>query len=325
MRSEGCTSDPKSARALRKTIFARMTWRVRRSVDSFPCSATNSHRWVHSLLPQMIIWACLLVVLWGHGSVVGAQILFQEEFEDGNLASRGWYDIVRWGTEFFISTAERRSQNASLEVRYQSGSTGPYMRHQFPGQDRVYSRYYRKWASNWLWPGSFGPHDTYLFGMYGQQYFAPTTTYLTIYTDSIYAGPPDWQFGTVGLQTKAELQGRGTQSPSSLMPPPPRFELNRWYCIETLATMNTPGNSDGRLQLWLDGVAIFDLTGVLLRDSNNASLQFDTFMFGPYFHDGTSQIQSTWIDALVIATERVGCLESSDTMAPAAPTNVRIN
>lgn len=249
-----------------------------------------------------------------------AQILIQEDFEDGNLASRGWYDVVQWGTEQFISTTESVSGNASLEVRYQAGSTGPWMRHQFPAQDRIYSRYYRKWASNWVWPTGSGPHDTYLFAMYGQPYFAPTDTYLTVYTDSLYGGAPAWQFGTVGLATRRILQGESYRSFTALSPPPPRFQLDRWYCIETLATMNAPGQADGRVQLWLDGVMLFDVTGLVLRDAANPNLQFDVFMFGPYFHDGTPQVQSTWMDALVVATDRVGCL--GDAVAPSPPTNL---
>ncbi len=271
----------------------------------------------------MLVWALLAVVLPGGVPVAGAQILFQEDFEDGNLSSRGWYDIVSWGREFFISTTEGRSGGASLEVRYQLGSTGPWMRHQFPGQDRIYTRYYRKWAPNWRWPVSFGPHDTYIFAMYGQPWFAPTQTYLTIYTDAIYTGAPGWQFGTVGLGTKAYFQGLPSSQLTSLQPPPPRFQLGRWHCIETMATMNTPGNADGRLQLWLDGVPIFDVTGLVLRDTNNPSLQFDLFMFGPYFHDGTPQVQSTWLDALVVATHRVGCL--TETVPPAPPSGLVVS
>ncbi len=252
--------------------------------------------------------------------IARAETLFQEEFEDGNLSSRGWYDIVSWGREFFISTTERRSGGASLEVRYQLGSTGPWMRHQFPGQDRIYTRYYRKWAPNWIWPTISGPHDTYLFGMYGQPYFPPTETYVTVYTESIYQGPPGWQFGTVGLGTRRYLQGESYRYPSALAPPPPRFELNRWYCIETLATMNAPGSADGRLQLWLDGVPIFDVTGLVLRDTNNPTLRFDLFLFGPYYHGGSPQVQSTWIDALVVATDRVGCL--TETLPPLAPSTL---
>ena len=75
-----------------------------------------------------------------------------------------------------------------------------------------------------------------------------------------------------------------------------------------MATMNTPGQPDGTLQLWLDGGEVFNVPNLVLRDTNNAGLKFDVFMFGPYFHFGTPQAQSTWIDALVVAKERIGCL-----------------
>ena len=267
----------------------------------------------------------LCVLLFLVSPAVVAQVLVEEDFEDGDLASRGWYDIAGWGTELFIDSSEQASGNSSLEVRYQLGSTGPWMRHQFAGQDRIYTRYYRKWVPNWIWTTTSGPHDTYLFAMYGQQYFPPTETYATVYTDSLYQGAPDWQFGTIGLLTRRILQGESYRSRTALDPPPPPFELGRWYCIETLATMNTPGSSDGQLQVWLDGTLIFDVTGVLLRNSpDHDALQFDQFMFGPYFHGGTPQVQSTWIDALVIATDRVGCLGAPGGEPPAPPANLRV-
>jgi len=249
------------------------------------------------------------------GGVAGAEILVAEDFEDADLPARGWYDIWSWGQELLLDSTTSVTGATSLQVRYQQGSTGPSMRHRFAGQGTIYTRYYRKWAPNWVWPTGSGPHDTYVFAMYGQQYFPPTQTYATVYTDSIYQGAPDWQFGTIGLLTRRYLQGESYVSRTALDPPPPRFELDRWYCIETLATMNTPGFADGVLRVWLDGVPIFDLTNVVLRDAANSNLQFDQFMFGPYFHGGTPQTQSTWIDALVIATDRVGCAGS----APSGP------
>lgn len=237
-----------------------------------------------------------------------ARILFQEDFEDGTLTARGWYDVAHWGEQLFISSAHARSGTASLEVRYPPGTTGPWLRHQFPGQDRVYTRYYRKWPASWTWPSEVGPHDSYLFATYNQQWFTPTSTYLTVYTEAGYAGAPQGQKGTIGVDIARVLQSESDRALTSLSPPPPPFQLDRWYCVETLATMNTPGQADGRIQLWLDGQPIFDVTGLLLRGPNHANLKFDSFMFGPYFHFGTPQLQSTWLDALVVATDRIGCL-----------------
>jgi hypothetical protein len=239
---------------------------------------------------------------------IDRSILFREDFEDDRLQDRGWYDIAHWGDQLVISSAQARSGRSSLEVRYPSGSTGPWLRRQFQPHDRIYTRYYRKWPSHWVWAPEAGPHDTYLFAMRGQQWFTPTSTYLTVYTESGYAGAPRGQKGTIGLDIARVLQSEGDRALTSLVPPPPPFELDRWHCIETLATMNTAGRKDGRVQLWLDGRLVFDAGGLLLRDEAHAPLKFDAFMFGPYFHSGTPQAQSTWIDALVVATTRVRCL-----------------
>lgn len=237
-----------------------------------------------------------------------SRVLVEEGFEDDRLPSRGWYDISHWGEQLFISTGQLFAGRASLEVRYPPGETGPWLRRRFPGQDRTYIRYYRKWAANWVWPPEVGPHDTYVFAMYDQQWFAPTSTYLTVYVESGYGGAPRGQRGTIGLDIARVLQSEPDRALTSLSPPPRAFELDRWYCIELLAAMNSPGGSDGRLQVWVDGEAVFDVGNLRLRDANHAALKFDSFMFGPYYHFGTPRAQSTWIDALVIATDRVGCL-----------------
>jgi hypothetical protein len=270
----------------------------------------------------MKVLLLVMLLVFAGAPAVDAEILFQEDFEDGNLSTRGWYDIAGWGRQQYITSSERRSGNSALEVRYLTGFTGPWMRRQFAGQDQVYTRYYRKWASDFTWPTSSGPHDTYLFGMYGQRNFAPTETYVTVYTESIYQGPGGCRFGTPGLGTRRYLQGESYRYPAALNPPPPPYQRDRWYCVETMATMNTPGASDGRMQVWIDGVQIFDVRNVLLRNAANADLKFDVFMFGPYFHGGAPHDQSTWMDALVVATDRVGCLDA-DTERPAAPANLR--
>jgi len=56
--------------------------------------------------------------MWLGVPVAAAEILFQEDFEDGNLGSRGWYDMFSWGMELFINTPESRRGRSSLEVRY---------------------------------------------------------------------------------------------------------------------------------------------------------------------------------------------------------------
>ena len=263
---------------------------------------SDFYRFDHSYISAPTIAAA-------RGADAKPAILFEEDFEDGDLESRGWYDIRGWGQELALTSAQARSGTRSLEVRYAAGATGPWLRKQFAPQNRVYTRYYRKWPASWKWPPEVGPHDTYLFAMQGQQWFQPTSTYVTVYTEAGYAGPPRGQRGTPGIDIARVLQGEPDRPLPSLAPPPAPFELDRWYCIETLATMNTAGYSDGRVQLWVDGKPVFDAGNLVLRDGKNGTLKFDSFMFGPYYHFGTPEAQSTWVDALVVAVTRIGCLK----------------
>ena len=135
-------------------------------------------------------------------------------------------------------------------------------------------------------------------------------------------GEPANQWGTMGRRKRRTRQGESYVQGDAIGPPPPVFQLGPWYCIEAMATMNTPGQANGRIQGWLDGTLIHDVGNVVFRDVVNANLQFDAFMFGPFFDGGTTQVQSTWLDALVIADERAGCLGNG--VAPAAPTNPEV-
>ena len=39
-----------------------------------------------------------------------------------------------------------------------------------------------------------------------------------------------------------------------------------WQTVECYMVMNTPGNTDGRLRIWVDGVQSFDLTGIQMSN-----------------------------------------------------------
>jgi hypothetical protein len=90
------------------------------------------------------------------------QILFEEGFEDGSLASRGWYD----DTSPLLSTAEHSASGVrSIEYRFAAGATKPTagspLRRKFPPTDSVYLRYRVKYSPNWV--GSQKPYHPHEF------------------------------------------------------------------------------------------------------------------------------------------------------------------
>ncbi|EGG98175.1 hypothetical protein imdm_426 [gamma proteobacterium IMCC2047] len=48
---------------------------------------------------------------------------------------------------------------------------------------------------------------------------------------------------------------------------------NRWYCIEQYVRLNTPGESDGVLRVWLDGREVFEKTDMKFRTSRRLKIE----------------------------------------------------
>lgn len=83
-------------------------------------------------------------------------------------------------------------------------------------------------------------------------------------------------------------------------------ELDRWYCYEYMVRANTPGQRDGRITAWLDGVLVADFPNLRLRDVD--TLKIDRF--GVSFHIGSNPNGEThrWYDNVVAATSYIGPL-----------------
>lgn len=81
-------------------------------------------------------------------------------------------------------------------------------------------------------------------------------------------------------------------------------ELGRWYCYEYMVRANTPGERDGRVAFWLDGVLLADFQNLRLRDVE--TLKIDRF--GLSFHIGSNPNGETkkWYDNVVAATSYIG-------------------
>ena len=108
----------------------------------------------------------------------------------------------------------------------------------------------------------------------------------------------------------------GTITPYDPDPPPNYFgpdfipraniipELDTWHCYEYMVQANTPGQRDGRIAFWYDGVLAGDFQNLRLRDVD--SLKIDRF--GLSFHIGSNPIAENrkWYDNVVAATSYIG-------------------
>jgi len=112
-----------------------------------------------------------------------------------------------------------------------------------------------------------------------------------------------------------KLCGTYAKTPYNISPPE-KVPKGEWHCVEYYARLSTPGRKDGICKLWVNGKLVSDCRNLPLRDENHPEIMFNHWMIGPYFHGGSPQVQSSYIDALVISTDYVGTLEQNGNQSP---------
>jgi hypothetical protein len=88
------------------------------------------------------------------------------------------------------------------------------------------------------------------------------------------------------------------------------LEHNRWYCIEQHLRLNTPGQKDGVLKVWVDGELAFERTDIRFRSVPDLKIQR---IWMNVYHGGTKpshQDQHLFIDNVVFARKYIGPMAS---------------
>jgi hypothetical protein len=115
-------------------------------------------------------------------------LLFSENFENGSLASRGWYD----NTSAVISTTEHvTGSTASSQYRFLAGArtptSGGSQRHKFTPSNSLYVSFYVKYSTNWVGSGqSYHPHEFYILSSLDGDYDGPSQNFLDVYIEDNY-------------------------------------------------------------------------------------------------------------------------------------------
>ena len=111
----------------------------------------------------------------------------------------------------------------------------------------------------------------------------------------------------------------GRNSPTFVPRPDVVPQLGRWYAYELMVKLNTPGQRDGRIAMWLDGRVVADFPNLRLRETT--ALKIDQFSVDLHIKSNTSSVARRWIDNVVAATSYVGPMAAA---ALPAPTNLQV-
>lgn len=157
------------------------------SIFAFAKRIANRSAWL-ALLPALVVCSAGKSTGTAPQPGTGETLLFQEDFENGSLASRGWYD----NTNVLLNTTEHvAGSTSSAQYRFLAGATSPTsggsQRHKFTATSSLYVSYYMKYSTNWVGSSrSYHPHEIYALSTLDGDYDGPSQNYLTVYLEHNY-------------------------------------------------------------------------------------------------------------------------------------------
>jgi hypothetical protein len=262
------------------------------------------------------------------GGITGnAAVIFADTFESytttSQLTSSGnWNNYFQAGNTL-IDTAQAFSGTRSLRLRMpQSGSeVSNAVVKNIADQDTLFVRCYTRFAANYAGFNPGGHNGIAITGRYTGPGQGPSASFAAIlweavnYGDAaepgkyrlyIYHPEQNDAYGENWYPSGRTTNGDGPDGgfgPNFVARPeivPPR---GQWVCSELMVKLNTPGQRDGRVAVWQDGVLVADWQNVRFRDSTAVRLDRVEFQNGS---QASSQINDKWYDNIVIATQYVG-------------------
>ncbi len=238
--------------------------------------------------------------------------------EWSNTTRTGWeYNQLASGNPSIDNTTDTPAGGGALKSTHPAGTfstsygggRGAYVA--LPaGLTELYVGHWVKWSSNWVWhpvgtkidyqvmrdvADAAGHRDNYLVMV---QNNGKTLTF----TQQLWNAP--------GTQNR--YNNRGSVN----------IQNNRWYWLETHIRLNTVGQANGFLEIWLDDVLVTQHSDVTYRTTNTT---IGTWLHSPEFGGGgftLPETQYVWFDHTVLSTTRIGrpgSTSSGDTTAPRSP------
>lgn len=244
------------------------------------------------------------------------KLLFEESFDDDDLAKRGWYDLgdIRIAAAAFAGAGCLEFEWTDKNRPVQGSSP---MRRLFEPSGEVYLRFYLRLSKGWGWSGrNYHPHLTHFLTTENDRWAGPAATHLTTYVEPVGGRlrlaaqdiqNKDAPHGLTQGPLRGGYNGRFFDSQERL------FTDDRWRCIEaqfrlnSLDRENDKPRPDGVVRGWVDGRLVVEATDVILRTTDFPEMRFNQFMLAPYFGTGLlPHAQKLWIDELAVGLERLG-------------------
>jgi len=294
-------------------------------------------------------------------SIVSAGVLFQENFDDPNFTSRGWYD----NTNLILSATEHIPGSlSSVKYHFALGATKPdsggAIRKKITPTDSVYLSYYVKYSAGWQGSNkTYHPHEFFFLTNLEGDWAGPAYTHLTAYVEQNEGEPllvmqdgqniDETQIGVdlTGITESRSVAGCNGDSDGYglgdcysmgavhwngkewragsvyFQDTPGQFYKNDWHFVEAYIKLNSIVNGKGVA----DGVMQYWYDGTLIINHSNVVMrtgQNPAMMFNQFLIAPWIGDGSPVDQTFWVDNLTVSTARSLDTMAPSAPTNPQV-
>lgn len=240
-------------------------------------------------------------------------VVFQDDFETGDLSKWNAVDSSR----YTVDSTRAKSGTRSMKNTLSSSSSSGELVKRFTGQDEVYVKFDVYWESGYQllsygmhWMGLMGNPAGDDWAAHGKAGIKPNgSDFFLSWVDP----EPGWMGTAVNGMTPPTFYSQwpemacpngnpcygnyiGQTSPKQLMTP------GQWVEVVFHLKANTPGQTDGLQELWINGVKKTNQGNLRWRDTTN--LKISEFLFMYYVQDGVPKTESAWIDNLLIWSPR---------------------
>lgn len=224
-------------------------------------------------------------------------------WKDGRGKKLGWHNYaIRHGPGVAFTG------RSCLENRAVAKEYGQMMTFDLPqGEEVVFHRFYMKLARK------LPAEISRIAGVTGAAEGEPTWhTYGAETPRSDGTGPFwtlltlwNWQQDGQIKRRNLRIESKKTDDHFVLRAAEDLMPVDKWFCLEMMTRLNTPGKKDGQMRVWLDGREVFRHTGIWWRNVPRVKIRAvcDQFYADRTTFPGDGLI---WVDNRVIARKYVG-------------------
>ena len=250
------------------------------------------------------------------------RIIFADDFQSGDLSKWDQDSVIDDPKRLKLTTDPRHVYRGryAVEITAHVGSgAGAKLNKWFmPGYDRVYARWYCKFAADF----DQGNHMHFVhllanrrddkWSAFGKAGIRPSGD--DFYTAGLEPwrdwgkNPPPGEMMFYNYHMDMPIDPKMNKYWGEMMRPEKKFipERDRWYCMEMMVKANTPGRADGEATFWIDGALKGHFGGIRWRTTED--LKINDFWLLLYVHNST-QVNRVWFDEVVISQDYIGPLD----------------